>query len=122
MTVYSIRSAKPRADQHEVLNWAQPAPLQAANLTTKRRPPVEPSAWRPAKSSASKPFTKFQPGIWTIHLLLLANPGMTVNEAGRHMDSIRRSHEAATRRKLASASKATRPAKAATVVVTGAQA
>lgn len=119
MTVNSIRSAKPRADHQAVLNWAQPAPLQAVNLTTKRRPPVKPSAWRPAKSSASKPFTKFQPGIWTTHLLLLANPGMTVNEAGRHMDSIRRSHEAATRRKLASAASSD---KKSTAVVAGAQA
>lgn len=113
------RSAKPRADERAVLNWAQPAPHCTADLTTARRPPVKSTAWQPAESSASKPFIKFIPGPWTADLLLLANPGMPADEAWRLAGVIHRSHEAAARKKKAAAA---RSEKKATAVVAGASA
>lgn len=90
-----IRSAKPRAVERAVLNWAQPAPHRTADLTTARRPPVKSTARPPVESGASKPFTKFLPGPWTAQLLMIANPGMPAREALRLTATIDRSHAAA---------------------------
>ncbi len=92
------------------------SPVESSAISTPFVPSAEPAEDLDALAIFMLPRADFDPRGWAVHLKMLAKPGTSVRKA---MTEVKKELRAPT---CGPRAKATRPAKAATAVVAGAQA